>query len=149
VTPTTIEGLFTANLIMYVGVVSLALPIGVISSNFADVYAAHFKQIEERKLCDEGAIDDLSEAVECRITSKPPAGTSAANDRVLPLQETSADLDDDPLFIRPARLKYKTVGPSPLSVTRIVDKVHELDDLKLEWEAALEEIEMLLACYDG
>lgn len=56
-TPTTVIGRAVANLIMYCGVVLLALPIGVISSNFSDIYHKDLRISRHGKPVDEEAVD--------------------------------------------------------------------------------------------
>jgi hypothetical protein len=69
--PTTFAGRLTANIIMYVGIIGLALPIGVISSNFADVYAEHFDEVEEDAKRAEEEAAQMDGAVSLSLKQKP------------------------------------------------------------------------------
>ena len=55
--PTTVFGRAVANFVMYCGVVLLALPIGVISSNFSDIYHKDLRISRHGKPLDEEAVD--------------------------------------------------------------------------------------------
>lgn len=131
---------------MYVGIIGLALPIGVISSNFADVYAEHMEKMEADANAEAAAAEteDLDVPASLSLKQKPvkqitvqPAAVPAGKIGVV--EDT-----DIPSKGANGLTLSNSFGSIPASIAMLQTKFQELNDIKREWDEVMGEVEEIL-----
>jgi hypothetical protein len=136
--PTTFVGRLCANVIMYVGIIGLALPIGVISSNFAELYKAHFTE----KAAEEAAAAAAEEA-----SNK---SNDEYNNNTVPVQKYVAQddaikrLEEKMNAAQGSAVEPIKPGSMAQSFISLQSRVRRLKDIRNRWEKVMKEIENLV-----
>jgi hypothetical protein len=128
---------------MYVGIVGLALPIGVISSNFADVYAAHFDALDAAAEQEENELDEmLPESVKAKpIKQVQPASQKIA---IIPDDEGKEETRTLKSESRMPQAQQHPLGSITASIAMLQSKFQELGEIKKEWDEVMGEVETLI-----
>jgi hypothetical protein len=141
---------------MYVGIIGLALPIGVISSNFADVYAEHFDEVEEDAKRAEEEAAQMDGAVSLSLKQKPLKQINVqpqeiAVGKVIPASNDESKYDgrfsppdSKPESVANAQQLSHPIGSIPASIAMLQAKFQELNDIKKEWDDVMAEVESII-----